>query len=553
MLSMPTARLLVALFGAASAAPPAPAAQAADVPLRTSRVADPPAPEPTQADLNALFAYIHDGWQRLRRDNRDLLQAARDPKHPRVGDRWPVYIADDEPVADIRAALQSDLSPEDLAHLQILPLRARGKDEHGVLFLPHPYVVPGGRFNEMYAWDSYFIVRGLLRDGQVALARGMVDNALYEVIHYGTYLNANRSYYLTRSQPPQLGSMLLAVFHATHDTAWLARSLPALERYYAYWQRPPHITATGLSRYHDTGHGPAPEVVTGEVDANGEGAYARIARYFHDHAVADYDVSRFYDREHNALTDAFYVGDRSMRESGFDPSQRFGPFNADVTDYNPACLNALLVVMAQNLAEIHALLGSPKRSAHYRKLAKKQAKGVQRYNWDEAAGLYLDYDVRRGARRNYPFATTFTPLWAGIATPAQARRVADQLPRFLAPGGLLTSLQRTGTQWDAPYGWAPLHLLAAEGLRRYGYDEQANELSVRFLSTVLRHFVVHGAVYEKYDVTDPEVAGGTGTAGLKFGYTSNEVGFGWTNATFLELYAQLPQAARARLVSPAKP
>jgi len=154
--------------------------------------------------------------------------------------------------------------------------------------------------------------------------------------------------------------------------------------------------------------------------------------------------------------------------------------------------------------------------------------------WDEAAGLYYDYNFRTRQRRRYDFATTFYPLWAGIASPAQARAVYANLAKFEAPGGILTSTQVTGSQWDAPYGWAPLQMIAVAGLRRYGYVEDADRLARKFVSLVIQEFDAHGIIVEKYDMQKrtSDIA-----AGIKFGYSANQAGFGWTNAAVLELLA----------------
>ena len=163
---------------------------------------------------------------------------------------------------------------------------------------------------------------------------------------------------------------------------------------------------------------------------------------------------------------------------------------------------------------------------------------IDRYLWDPDAGLYFDYNFETNRRRPYEFATTFYPLWAGIASVDQARRAAGNLSRFEAPGGVLTSTQATGSQWDAPYGWAPLQLIAIDGLRRYGYQRDADRLARKFVSLVVEDFDAHGTIVEKYDVRRRSSDLG---AGLRFGYTSNEVGFGWTNGVVLELLAGLMQ------------
>ena len=186
----------------------------------------------------------------------------------------------------------------------------------------------------------------------------MADNALYEVREYGKVLNANRTYYLTRSQPPFLTAMLLAVYHHTKDRQWLAAALPAVEEYYRFWTAEPHLTPqTGLSRYFDFGDGPAPEVLASELDKHGRTDYDLVKAYFHAHPHIDaYDVARFYDARRDQLTGEFYRGDRSMRESGFDPSNRFGPFSAAIIDYDPVCLNSLLYLRETQTAEIMQLL-----------------------------------------------------------------------------------------------------------------------------------------------------------------------------------------------------
>ncbi|MBN2193624.1 MAG: hypothetical protein JW751_12475 [Polyangiaceae bacterium] len=471
---------------------------------------------------------------------------ARDPKSSAQAGKWPVYVPEGEDRDRIYEDLKRQVSPADLAQIDLRSLPAPTRlpipepTPPGLLYLPNPYVVPGGRFNEMYGWDSYFIILGLLRDGEVELARGMVDNFLYEIDRYGMILNANRSYYLSRSQPPLLTPMILAVYSRTGDKTWLRATLPAIERYYALWTRAPHVTpATGLSRYYDLGQGPSLEVLSGEKDAEGKTHYDRVKDWFRTHTVADYDITRFYDRKSDALTELFYVADRSMRESGYDPSGRFGPFNAAIIDYDPVCLNSLLYRMEQETAEIARTLGDARTADTWADRARQRAAAINQYLWDPELGLYLDYDFTRRARRNYPFGTTFFPLWAGeIASKEQADTLVFRALRWLeVPGGLRTSTNPSGNQWDAPFGWAPLQLVAVEGLRRYGFDLEADRISVNFLSLVLREFIDHHAIFEKYEV---EQRRSEVSEGIRFGYSSNEVGFGWTNGAFVTLFDALP-------------
>jgi alpha,alpha-trehalase len=398
-------------------------------------------------------------------------------------------------------------------------------------------VVPGGRFNEMYGWDSYFIQVGLLQDGENEMAKNMADNFLYEVKNYGKVLNANRTYYLTRSQPPFLTQMVLGVYGKAHDRKWLEEALPPLEKYYQLWATEPHLTAeTGLSRYWDFGEGPAPEVLSAEHDAEGRTHYDLVKQYFRTHQITDYNLSQYYDLNTDQLTMLFYKGDRSMRESGFDPSNRFGPFNIDIIHYDPVCLNSLLYLTETQMAGIFQTLGRTEIANTWRKRAQERAERVNRLMWDGKDGLYYDYDFVNKRVRHYPFLTTFYPLWAGFASKEQAARVVKNLPLFERAGGLQTSTYVSGNQWDAPFGWAPLQMIVVEGLRRYGYEADAERISMKFLSLVRREFLRQGYIVEKYDV----VRGGSNvSANIHFGYSANQAGFGWTNAAFLELYNQL--------------
>jgi len=500
----------------------------------------------SQAQLRSLQSYIRQTWTTLARSNRQLGMAAPDPKFPApAGRRWPVYVSAPENVQVIQNRLRDEMPTADFHKIEIRQLSAEPGPlrEQGLLYLPRPYVVPGGRFNEMYGWDSYFIQIGLLRDGETALAKDLADNFLYEIRNYGKILNANRTYYLTRSQPPFLTEMVLSVYHRTGDRRWLEQAVPAIETYYRYWTSEPHLTPeTGLSRYYDSGDGPAPEVVAAERDQNGRTHYELVKDYYRTHPVPDYDLSQYYDQKTGRLTALFYKGDRSMRESGFDPSNRFGPFSIDIIHYNPVCLNSLLFLMERDTAEIMSILGHQSDAATWRKRAEERKEKINQLMWDGADGLYYDYNVAAKKIRRYPFLTTLYPLWAGIATPEQARRVEANLRRFERPGGLQTSTSETGNQWDAPFGWAPLEMIAVEGLRRYGFEKDADRITARFLSLVLQQFVERHVIVEKYDVVrrSMEVSSKIG-----FGYRSNEIGFGWTNAAFVELYAQLPAERRA--------
>jgi alpha,alpha-trehalase len=500
-----------------------------------------------------ILTYIHQTWATLTRSHQDLAAAAIDPKlRPSAERRWPVYVPEGD-FEKAAAQIRREMKPTDFAKIELrsLPQTPEQILEHGLLYLPRPYVVPGGRFNEMYGRDSFFIQMGVLRDGDVGLAKDMADNFLYEIRQYGKILNANRTYYLTRSQPPFLTEMLLGVYRATNDRQWLQAAVPAVEKYYRFWTSEPHLVSkTQLSRYFDTGEGAAPEVVAGEHGAHGAGEYDLIKRYFRTHRISDYDISQYYDAPKDQLTSLFYKGDRSMRESGFDPSSRFGPFSIDIIHYNPVCLNSLLYLMEVQVAEIMTILNQDAASAAWRARAQDRAARINQLLWSEKDGLYYDYDFVHERVRIYPFLTTFYPLWIGVASRDQAARVVRNLPLFERAGGLQTSTKHSGDQWDAPFGWAPLEWIAVQGLRRYGYHAEADRVSREFLTLVLQEFRKSGTIVEKYDVVRRSM---DVTSRIRYGYHSNQAGFGWTNAVFRALLDELPEKDRQSVLSRRNP
>lgn len=493
---------------------------------------------------------------------------------PKLASKPILYLPADFPTPPAVQSLQSQCKV-DVQHLP--PIRQPGQENvrniaPGLLYLPNPYVVPGGRFNEMYGWDSYFIIVGLVRDGRVDLAQGMVENFFFEIEHYGTFLNANRTYYLTRSQPPYLTSMIMEVYQAEksashEDLAWLRRAYDFAAKDYRLWDHEPHLAgSTGLSRYFDFGDGPVAEGLQDET-----GYYKNVAEFFLTHPDrADRDLVETKPGQSNpdaagfafelqlcettasgkkcdpfrtvSLSHDYYKGDRSMRESGFDVSFRFGPYGAQTHHYAAVCLNSLLYKSESDLAKMASVLGKKDDAEGWRKLAEARKAKMNQFFWNAEKGMFFDYDFEAQKQSSYAYVTTFYPLWAGLATEEQARAVEKNLSIFEQPGGLDMSPTESGGQWDHPYGWAPMQLVGIEGLRRYGFNDAANRVAYKFLSTVAENFRRDGTIREKYNV----VTRSSETA-VTAGYHMNIVGFGWTNGVFLELLQNLPPDAVERL------
>jgi alpha,alpha-trehalase len=511
-----------------------------------------------QQDTSKLADYIDKAWDALTRsmDNCETITDKRVPEHSLM--YLPADFHETEAIRELgeRCHVAIEHLPQRItAPGQIDPEKL---PRQGVLYLPNPYVVPGGFFNEMYGWDSYFIIRGLLRAERVKLAQGMVENFFFQIDHYGSILNANRTYFLTRSQPPFLSSMVMGVYDSLPDAAskraWLEKSYPYIQRDYELWMHGEHLAGdTGLSRYFDYGQGPVPEI------ANMHDPYYRDVfthiqalsereEYLKDASKTDIALTgpsfTFEACEQSEVgcikspvmkfTADYYKGDRAMRESGFDISFRFGPFGGNSHHFAPVCLNSLLYKAETDMEKIATVLEKPAEAKQWAQRAQHRKELVDSYLWDASKGIFFDYDFTNKKRSTYEYITIFYPLWAGLATPQQTKAVIAKLKDFDRKGGLLTSPYVTGVQWDAPYGWAPLQLMAVEGMRRYGDNADADRAARAWVSTVEQNFTREGTIREKYNVETQ-----TSETRITAGYQQNVVGFGWTNGVTLEFMHEL--------------
>ncbi|BCA96008.1 hypothetical protein TUM19329_23690 [Legionella antarctica] len=485
--------------------------------------------------------YIEKSWDTLTRNSKDLFLTNADEKLSEA--QSIIYLPAHENLVAIRDKITKNWQTKTTNRVifKYLPKDVSTIKQHGLLYLPYPYVVPGGRFNEMYGWDSYFIELGLLEHNRLKMARNMIDNLIYEINFYGTILNANRTYYLQRSHPPLLTEMILAYFNKSHDKHWLKSTVPAIQKLHKYWTTPPHlISKLGLSRYCAGGSGRPPE--------ESSVYYANVLNFYKTHPIEDYDKSLFYNAKSNQLTSQFYVADRTVRESGFDITGKYGPFSAGIQDYAPVDLNVLLYQMEKDLHEIYMILGDNSRAAHWAKNANKRARLINQYLWSEETGYYFDYNFKTNQLRPYIYATTYYPLWAGIASNKQAQAVVSNLHDLLAKGGILTSCYKQGVQWDAPFGWAPLQYFAVRGLERYGYKKQALDIATRFIRTINKGYEETHTLFEKYDVRSmsPHTENK-----IQYSYKTNVVGFGWTNGVYLVFRTFINSSATRRSSSSA--
>ncbi len=416
------------------------------------------------------------------------------------------------------------------AHIEglwpVLQRHTASVDPHGSLLpLPHPYVVPGGRFREVYYWDSYFTLLGLASSQRWQQVRDMVDNFAWQLDQYGHIPNGNRSYYLSRSQPPFFSLMVELLASHEGDDAY-RRYLPQLRIEHAFWMHGAEGLAPGQARERVV------RLADGQLlnrywDAR---AVPRTESWTDDLATAAQASQRAPSQVYRDL--------RAGAESGWDFSSRWLDDPAQLssirtTSIVPVDLNSLLFQLEQTLARASTASGARDDARRFQQLAASRRAAINTQLWDARQGYYVDRDLDSGQQRPALTAAALFPLWLKIADTAQARRTADAVEAgLLRSGGLLTTRRDTGQQWDAPNGWAPLQWVAVDGLQHYGQQALARTLGVRFLRTVQSVYDRDGKLVEKY-VVDGSASGGGG------GEYPLQDGFGWSNGVTLALLDRL--------------
>jgi alpha,alpha-trehalase len=412
------------------------------------------------------------------------------------------------------------------AHIDSLwSVLTRGPDTptagSSLLPLPHRYVVPGGRFREIYYWDSYFTLLGLEASGRHDLVREMVDNFAYLIDTYGHIPNGNRTYYLSRSQPPFFAAMVALVAERDGESIY-AKYLPQLAREHEFW-----MEGAGA-----LGRGAAHRRVVRLPDGTLLNRHWDDRDAPRDEAFREDEVTA---RAAHRPAREVYRNLRAAAESGWDFSSRWladGETLASIhtVDFLPVDLNSLMYQLESALARGYAASGDSAAATKVRALAETRARAMRRIFWNEKRRAFTDYDWKQRRPSDAVTAAGLYPLFFGIAAPGEAAPVANTTRlTLLRPEGIVPTIHDTGQQWDAPNGWAPLQWIAIRGLARYAQDDLSRAIASGWVRENVTEFGKSGKLVEKYDVT--------GDATARGGEYPTQDGFGWTNGVLRALAA----------------
>ncbi|MCB2378648.1 alpha,alpha-trehalase TreA [Hymenobacter sp. BT635] len=434
--------------------------------------------------------------------------------------------------ADDALSYRSEVSKGIRHHLDTLwtvlqrPASAQVPQYSSLLPLPKPYIVPGGRFREVYYWDSYFTMLGLREAHKVDLMRSMIDNFAYLIDQYGFVPNGNRTYYLTRSQPPFFCLMVNLLAQEQGDTV-LIRYQPQMVREYFYWMAGADSLACNQATQR------AVRLSGGEIlnrywDSSTE---PREESYAEDVAVA---------QNSNRPPAEVYRDIRAAAASGWDFSTRWFDASATLSSIHttslvPVDLNCLILNLEQTIARSFILKHQSAEARMWQRRAQNRKHAILRYCWHEKEGWFTDYNWQLRSKASANTLAGVFPLTFQIATRRQARSVKTKLEStFLRKGGVLTTLNTSGQQWDAPNAWAPLQYMTIQGLNHYHHTYLADTISVRWIKINTRVFQQTGKLLEKYNVSDTSLPAGGGEYPL-------QDGFGWTNGVLLYLLNHTPK------------
>jgi alpha,alpha-trehalase len=420
---------------------------------------------------------------------------------------------------------QSDMSKSAQEHISslwdVLLRKADSADYGTKLPLPMSYIVPGGRFREVYYWDSYFTMLGLQADGRVDVIENMIANFAHLIDTEGFIPNGNRTYYLSRSQPPFFACMIQLLADIKGDDVYI-KYLPQLEKEYKFWmdgkeEEPDnsmtyrhhvvHLDGNTLNRYYDKKDTPRPEGYLEDIETAKKSNLGETVAYRHL---------------------------RSGAESGWDFSSRWFSDGKDIatihtTDIVPIDLNALLYNLETVLVKANILAKKIDDAAKLEKIASKRREALMRYCWNMEKGMFFDFDFQKYRRCEVMSLATVYPLYFRMVTKREADKVADAIEKnFLRAGGVVTTTNNTGQQWDAPNGWAPLQWMTIQGLRNYGHHRLADDIKKRWVDLNVKVYKSSGKMLEKYNVEDLSITTGGGEYPV-------QDGFGWTNGVLLKL------------------
>ncbi|KAL0840923.1 hypothetical protein ABMA28_014720 [Loxostege sticticalis] len=398
--------------------------------------------------------------------------------------------------------------------------------------MPNGFIIPGGRFKEIYYWDTYWIIEGLLIGGMKETAKGMIENLIDLLRKLGHIPNGSRWYYQERSQPPLLCAMVLLYIRETKDIQFLKANIDALEAELEYWLDSQIVSfekdnsTHTLLRYYSPSKGPRPESYSED--------YNEGLKYKSD------------DRKQE-----FYIDLKSAAESGWDFSSRWfvddaGENSGNLTTIHtkeiiPVDLNSIFANALQNMANFQRLLNRPRRASHWAYLARQWRSNIEAVFWDEEDGIWYDYDMVNGKHRKYFYPSNVSPLWMGAVDKRLVRKHSARVLQYLKnshgldfPGGIPTSLIRSGEQWDFPNAWPPLVSVVVNALEALGTREGrkvAFNVAQTWVRACHKGFGENKQMFEKYDAEVPGKFGGGGE------YTV-QTGFGWTNGCVLEFLAK---------------
>ncbi|XP_030750479.1 trehalase-like [Sitophilus oryzae] len=400
-------------------------------------------------------------------------------------------------------------------------------EKHSIIPIPNGFIIPGGRFRESYYWDSFWIIRGLLISDMPLTVKSMLSNFCYLIENFGFIPNGARVYYLNRSQPPLFSLMVALYIDHTNDTDWLVENVQYVEKELNFWL----------------------DNKTVEVEKDGE-------KYTLAHYNSKSNTPRSESFSEDVKTCNFYTNEddkqlcyqslKTGAETGWDFSSRWffddnGGTKSNLSHIRPqrlipVDLNSYLCKGFREMSNFYGILGNSEKQNEWLEKADAWTEKIQLILYNTEDGIWYDYDTELQSPRKDFYPSNFAPLWADAYDTSLKEEYGKRAAEYFVkegidqfPGGIPTSLDQSGEQWDFSNAWPPLQELVVLGLKNSGNDEAvelAKAMGTRWVAANMKGYSESQIMYEKYDAVAAGEFGGGGEYVV-------QAGFGWTNGVAL--------------------
>ncbi|KAI5148869.1 alpha,alpha-trehalase [Enteropsectra breve] len=398
-------------------------------------------------------------------------------------------------------------------------------------------LIPGGRFREMYYWDTFWVLKGMIKINMHATAKNIISGFVELIRQHGFIPNGTRKYYKNRSQPPLFVQMLELIYEREKDFV-LSTCLDAALVEYEFWCKRDKTINISL------GQGKSFNFNIYNVETD----YPRPEAFEIDLSFAEQEKDL--DKRHLVYSEL-----KTAAESGWDFSSRWfcsleNKYKMCIRSTIPADLNAILYRNELILSKFLKDAGNETKAALFKQRAEARYEAMNEILWNAKNKCWNDFNFEKKCQNSTRFYfSNLMPMIFGIR-PSDGTSILEILKEhayelFGYCGGIPASAKGEkhwqNEQWDFPNAWPPFQSLMEEFLSEIGCTSMAYHVARSFFNTVNESFNKNEIFYEKYNCEQLGYVG-------KDGEYATEIGFGWTNGVMISFIVQYAEQLNKEFV-----